>query len=82
MNKYEKLDAAIMNKMGTHAQSLSEIYVRNVCRECELIASAESETRVIDPLHVFNQRLQELCKAGKIRPDGNGWRRVVRAQAA
>jgi len=82
MVKYDKLDAAIMNKMGTHAQSSSDLYVRDVCRECALIASAERKTLAIDPFQVFNQRLQVLCDAGKIRHDGKGWRRVDRAQAA
>jgi hypothetical protein len=79
MSKYEKLDAAIMMKMGGHPQQFAVIFVRDVREECERIAAAESEgkPRAVQPDRVADRRLQALRKDGKIRHNGKGWLRVV-----
>ncbi|MHA6823962.1 hypothetical protein ACQUKI_20860 [Ralstonia pseudosolanacearum] len=82
MSKYAKLDAAIMNKMGGHAQAFAAVFVRDVSEECERIAKEESaaQQRAIEPFRVLDRRLQALRRAGTIWHNGKGWLRESRAQ--
>ncbi|MCK4120399.1 hypothetical protein ACI2UK_27020 [Ralstonia nicotianae] len=83
MRKYAKLDEAIMNKMGGHAQAFSEVFVRDVREECERIAKEESagQKREIESFRVLDRRLQALRKAGTIWHNGKGWLRERSAQS-
>lgn len=70
MTKYEKLDSLILNKIGSHPQSFSEIYVRDVADECKRVAEMGG---ISGGQRIFDRRLQALRKAGKIRHAGKGW---------
>lgn len=70
MSKYEKLDTAILAKIGNEPKRFFLINVRDVAEECERIAKEEGAR---DAFRICDRRLQALRKAGKIRSTSKGW---------
>ncbi|HDR9163638.1 TPA: hypothetical protein QDB28_004042 [Burkholderia vietnamiensis] len=77
MSKYEKLDSAILNKIGGYPKRFLLVYVRDVAEECERIAK-EDGTR--EAFRICDRRLQALRASGKIKATSKGWVRVSMAE--
>jgi hypothetical protein len=74
--KYEKLDALILNSIGGHPKQFSAINVGAVAQECERIAKETGTSRSrygVPAFRVCDRRLQALRKAGKIESTTKGW---------
>ena len=77
--KYEKLDALILNSIGAHPKAFSAINLGAVEQECVRISKEEGKIRSpfgVSPFRICDRRLQALRKAGKIRSTTKGWIRA------
>ena len=72
--KYEKLDALILNSIGGHPKMFGEIYAHVVMMECERLEKSDRSQST--PRRYLDRRLQALRKAGKIRSTTKGWIRA------
>ncbi|WP_186058924.1 hypothetical protein [Burkholderia gladioli] len=79
MSKYEKLDAALVAKIGHAPTKFAALFSGEVSAECDRLAREEGENRcAADAWRIADRRLQALRKAGKIESTTKGWVRAAR----
>ncbi|WP_186122327.1 hypothetical protein [Burkholderia gladioli] len=75
MSKYEKLDAALLAKIGNVPKKFAALFGGDVSAECDRLSAGENQ-RATDAWRIADRRLQALRKAGKIQSSTKGWTRV------